>query len=148
MEWLLQWGYLGLFVGTFLAGTVIPLSSDVLMVGMLAAGADPVACLLIASVGNWLGALTSYVLGWYAKWEWLERWFGVKPETLQKQQQRIDRYGVWLAMIYWAPFIGLVSMIALGIYKIRPRTTALLALVGALLRFLFWILAHAVWQGV
>ena len=28
MDWLLNLGYLGLFLGTFLAGTVLPLSSD------------------------------------------------------------------------------------------------------------------------
>ena len=63
MEWLLNLGYPGLFIGTFLSGTVLPMSSDVLLVGMLAAGADPVACLLLATVGNWLGAMTSYWLG-------------------------------------------------------------------------------------
>ena len=42
MEWLLDLGYLGLFLGTFLAGTVLPLSSDVLLIGML-------ACLLYTS---------------------------------------------------------------------------------------------------
>jgi len=41
MDWLLNLGYLGLFLGTFLAGTVLPLSSDILLVGMLAAKADP-----------------------------------------------------------------------------------------------------------
>lgn len=146
MDWLIDLGYMGLFLGTFLAGTVIPMSSDVLMVGMLAVGADPIVCLLVASIGNWLGAMTSYVLGWYAKWSWLEKWFGIRPETLSKQQKRIDRYGVWLAAVYWAPFIGMIGMIALGLYKVRPRTTALLALAGAFARFLFWILLHAAWQ--
>ena len=60
MEWLLDLGYLGLFLGTFLAGTVLPLSSDVLLIGMLAAKADPAVCLVVAAVGNWLGAMTSY----------------------------------------------------------------------------------------
>ena len=44
MDWLLNLGYLGLFLGTFLAGTVLPLSSDILLVGMLAAKADPLIC--------------------------------------------------------------------------------------------------------
>ena len=90
MDWLIDLGYLGLFLGTFVAGTVIPMSSDVPMVGMLAVGANPIACLFVASIGNWLGAMTSYVLGWYAKWAWLEKWFGIRPETLRKQQQRIS----------------------------------------------------------
>ena len=55
MDWLLNLGYLGLFLGTFLAGTVLPLSSDILLVGMLAAKAAPLICLPVAAVGNWLG---------------------------------------------------------------------------------------------
>ena len=50
MDWLLNLGYLGLFLGTFLAGTVLPLSSDILLVGMLAAKADPLICLLARMV--------------------------------------------------------------------------------------------------
>ena len=146
MDWLLNLGYLGLFLGTFLAGTVLPLSSDILLVGMLAAKADPLICLPVAADGNWLGAMTSYWLGWYAKWEWLENWFRIKPDTLRRQQERVDKYGVWLAMVFWAPFIGMVCMIALGVYKVRPRTTALLALAGSFLRFSFWILLQPVWQ--
>ncbi|MBQ5678928.1 MAG: DedA family protein [Rikenellaceae bacterium] len=146
MDWLIDLGYIGLFIGTFVAGTVLPLSSDVLLVGLLAAGGSPIACLIVATLGNWLGAMTSYVLGWYAKWEWLDKYFKIKPETIERQRQRIDRYGIWLAAVYWAPIVGIVIMVALGLYKTRPRATALIALVGAFLRFLFWILLNAVWQ--
>ena len=146
MDWLIDLGYVGLFIGTFVAGTVLPLSSDVLLVGLLAAGGKPIACLIVATLGNWLGAMTSYVLGWYAKWEWLEKYFKIRPETIERQRQRIDRYGIWLAAVYWAPIVGIVIMVALGLYKVRPRATAIIALVGAFLRFLFWILLNAVWQ--
>lgn len=144
MDWLLNLGYFGLFLGTFLAGTVIPLSSDLLMVGMLAVGANPWICLIVATVGNAAGAMTSYVLGWFAKWEWLEKWFKVKEETLEKQKVRIDKYGVWLAFFSWTPVVGLISMVALGFYKVRPKLTALLTLAGCFVRFLFWVLLHGV----
>ena len=148
MDWLIDLGYVGLFIGTFVAGTVLPLSSDVLLVGMLAAGGKPWICLIVATIGNWSGAMTSYALGWYAKWEWLERFFKIRPESIDHQRHRIDRYGIWLAAVYWAPIVGMVIMVTLGLYKIRPRTTALIALIGAFLRFLFWILMNVVWQQV
>lgn len=146
MDWLIDLGYVGLFIGTFVAGTVLPLSSDVLLIGLLAAGGNPTACLVVATLGNWLGAMTSYALGWYAKWEWLDKYFKIKPKTIERPRKMIDRYGIWLAAVYWAPIVGIVIMVALGLYKVRPRTTALVALVGAFLRFLFWILLNAVWQ--
>ena len=52
MESLLEYGYLGLFLGSFLAATVFPFSSDVLLVGMLVAGGEPVATVAIATLGN------------------------------------------------------------------------------------------------
>ena len=59
MEALLEYGYIGLFLGSFLAATVVPFSSDVLLVGMLLAGGDPVITVAVATLGNWLGGLTS-----------------------------------------------------------------------------------------
>ena len=53
MEALLDWGYIGLFVGSFVAATVVPFSSDVLLVGMLAAGGNVWLSVLVATVGNW-----------------------------------------------------------------------------------------------
>ena len=78
MESLLEYGYIGLFIGAFLAATVFPFSSDVLLVGMLAAGGEPITTVTVATIGNWLGGLTSYWVGWLGKLEWLERWFRVK----------------------------------------------------------------------
>lgn len=81
MESLIDLGYWGLFIGSFLASTVIPMSADVLLIGILALGGNIWWCLGIATVGNWLGGLTSYWIGWLGKWEWLERWFKVKKKT-------------------------------------------------------------------
>ena len=63
MEALLDYGLIGLFLGSFLAATVVPFSSDVLVIGMLALGFDPVVTVAVATLGNWLGGLTSYWVG-------------------------------------------------------------------------------------
>ena len=142
MEFLQDWGLIGLFIGTFLAATVIPFSSDFLIVGILLAGANPIASFIVATIGNWSGGLTSYWIGRSGKWEWIEKWFKVKPETLQKQKERIDKYGAWLALTAWIPFIGDIIAIALGFYKTRPGWTMVLLLVGKLARFLVWNLIY------
>ena len=105
MEWLLDFGYLGLFVGSFLAATVVPFSADVLLVGLLIAGGSPTLTILVATLGNWLGGLTSYAIGRIGKWEWIER-LHVSRESLEKQKSRIDRYGAVVALLTWVPFIG------------------------------------------
>ena len=86
MEWLQSLGLLGLFIGTFLAATVLPFSSDALYLGILAVTGDVWGCLAVGTLGNWLGSVVTYWMGWAGKWEWIEKWFKVKPETLEKQK--------------------------------------------------------------
>lgn len=138
IELLQQWGVLGLFLGSFLAATVVPFSSDVLLVGALAAGCDPVSCIVSATVGNWLGGMSSYLLGWLGRWEWLERWLHVKPETLERQRERVSRWGVWLALLTWVPVVGDIFAIALGFYRVAPLRCALFILIGKAVRYIAW----------
>ncbi len=137
-----EYGLVGLFVGSFLAATVVPFSSDALYLTVLALTKDPVGCLMVGTLGNWLGSVSTYWIGWTGKWEWLEKWFKVKPETLQKQKARIDRYGVWMALLAWVPVIGDVIAIALGFYRTRPGWTMILLLIGKFGRFLAWNLIY------
>lgn len=140
LDFLQAYGLWGLLFGSFLAATVVPFSSDALYAGVLLAGCPPVACLLIGTLGNWLGGLTSFGVGWLGRWEWIEKWFHVKRETLKKQRSRIDKFGPWLALLTWLPFVGDVFAIALGFYRIAPVKSVLLMLVGKFLRFLGWTL--------
>lgn len=131
-------GLLGLFIGTFLAATILPFSSDALYIAILAITKDPAGCLIVGTLGNWLGSVLTYWIGWIGRWEWLEKWFKVKPETLEKQKRYVDKYGVWLALLAWVPIIGDVLAIALGFYKTRPVWTMILLLVGKAARFYLW----------
>ena len=133
-------GLLGLFIGTFLAATVLPFSSDALYIAALAAGTPPAATLVVGTLGNWLGGVTTYYVGRLGRWEWIEKWFKVKPETLEKQKRYIDKYGVWMALISWVPIIGDVVAIALGFYKSPAVWTIFLLLVGKFARFAVWTL--------
>ncbi len=133
-------GLWGLFLGTFLSATIFPFSSDALFIGALAAIGDPVSCILVGSAGNWLGGIVTYYMGRLGRWEWIEKYFKVKPETLERQKAKVDKYGVWLALLSWVPFIGDVLALALGFYKARPLWTIVLLLVGKAGRFICWAL--------
>ena len=135
-------GLLGLFIGTFLAATVLPFSSDALYIAVLAATKNPVGCLAVGTLGNWLGSVLTYWIGWIGRWGWIEKWFKVKRGTLEKQKAKIDKYGVWLALLAWVPIVGDVIAIALGFYKTRPWATMFLLLVGKFARFLLWNLIY------
>ena len=135
MELLGAWGYFGIFIGAFLAATVIPFSSDILVVASLGLGGSIPLTLFFATTGNWLGGMVSYGMGYLGKWEWIEKWFKVSPEKLAKQQAKVQKYGSWLALVTWVPVIGDVFAIALGFYRVNVYSTALFMLVGKALRF-------------
>ena len=63
-------------------------------------------------------------------------------EKLIQQKKYVDRYGVWLALFTWLPFVGDLFAIALGFYKIKPFTSALCMLIGRFVRFLTWTLLY------
>ena len=82
MEWLESLGLLGLFIGSLLAASLVPFSSDVLYVAVLAATGQAAGCFISATLGSWAGSILTYYIGWLGKWEWIEKWFKVTPEKL------------------------------------------------------------------
>ena len=61
---LTELGYLGLFIASFLAATVVPFSSEVVFSAMIyLQHLDPWTCVFVATLGNWLGGMTSYYVG-------------------------------------------------------------------------------------
>ena len=140
LDFLAEYGLLGLFVGSFLAATVVPFSADVLLVGMLVADVNSaVALLVVATLGNWIGGITSYGIGRAGKWEWIER-LHVSRESLEKQKTRIERFGAPIALLTWVPFIGDVFAVALGFYRVKFLPAIFWMLVGKGARFVCWYL--------
>ena len=139
MEYFLTWGYLGLFLGSFLAATILPFSSEILVTGMLIAGGSPVNILIVASTGNWLGSLSTYGIGWLGKWGWIEKWFKISREKIERQQAKIAKYGSLLAFFVWIPVVGDVFALGLGFYKINFTKCCIFMLIGKLLRFFVYI---------
>lgn len=142
MELLLDLGYVGLFIGAFVAATVVPFSSDVMLVGLLAAGGDPYIAIASATLGNWLGGLTSYWIGYLGKWEWIEKYLGVSREKLEKQSSNIRKYGSFLALMTWLPIVGDVMAVALGFYRVDFKSSAFFMLIGKCARFIIWALLY------
>lgn len=138
METLQDLGLIGLFIGALLSATIIPFSSDVLLVGILATGVNIPTAVAVATLGNWLGGMISYYMGYIGKWEWIEKYLKVKHETLLKQKAKVDKYGPSLALLSWLPLVGDVFAIALGFYRLNPKLCALYMFIGKGVRFIIW----------
>lgn len=140
LELVQNYGLIGLFAASFLASTVVPLSSEFALTGVLLAGINPLYAFFAATLGNWLGGITSYYIGHLGRWDLIEKWFGVKEESLFKQKEKIQKYGSLIAFFTWLPVIGDLFAIGLGFYRIDFIKTAIFMLIGRSMRFAAWIL--------
>jgi membrane protein YqaA with SNARE-associated domain len=133
-----EYGYWGLFIGSFLAATIFPFSSEIILSFMLYKNYDLATCLIVATAGNWLGGLTGYGLGYLAKLKWLEKYFRVKHADLLKFQAKVERHGSKIAFFSWIPFIGDPLGIALGFFKVHFYKVAVWMLIGKAFRYVLW----------
>lgn len=131
----MMYPYFLLFGTSFAASSVLPLASDGFLVGMVLKNFNPWVCLLVATAGNWLGGMTSYGMGWLGRWQWLEKYLGVSQQKIEKVRHYFDRYGAWLALACWLPFVGDVLVVALGFWRVRPVAVALLMLFARFARY-------------
>jgi len=131
-------GYIALFFAAFLAATVVPFSSEVILTGMLVAGYNPVTSIVVATIGNWLGSLTSYWIGRLGKWEWIEKYLKIPASKIERVSNKIKGKEGWIAFFSWMPIIGDPIVVALGFLKTHFFTTAIWILIGKTVRFIVW----------
>ncbi|MCC7549756.1 MAG: DedA family protein [Burkholderiales bacterium] len=123
----------GLFVSAFLAATVLPGGSEVVLYALLAH--DPAAlwpALAVATLGNTLGALTSYLLG---------RLLPASRRASPRALDWIRRGGAAVLLLSWVPVIGDALCVAAGWLRIPPGRSALFIVVGKFARY--WVVAQA-----
>lgn len=133
-----EMGYPLLFLASFLAATVVPFSSELVLSGMLVAGFDPYVSLIVATLGNWMGGLTSYWLGWLGKWQWIEKYLRISKAKLVRVQTKIKGREGWIAFFCWLPIVGDVLAVALGLIKSDFFRSALWMLIGKGVRYAVW----------
>lgn len=112
-------GYLGLFLISFLAATLLPAYSEVVFAGMLSAGYAPLALWGWATAGNTLGAVVNYLMGRFLLHFQDRRWFPFRPGTLERSQRWFQRYGVWSLLMAWAPVGGDALTFVAGVMRVR-----------------------------
>lgn len=141
---LAAWGLPGLFVVAMLAGSIVPMPSEALLVALISGGVSPVAVVTVATVGNVLGALSLYLLGrWVARGgggrlgRWLERRSAREGPRLERARQRLRAWGPPLLVLSWLPLVGDAFVLAAGLVGVRAAPFLVFTTVGKGLRYLF-----------
>lgn len=140
-EWM-KWGHAGLFLASFLAATILPFSSEAVLLAMAAAGGELLPLFVVATAGNTLGGLVNYGIGRWLPTDRVVRWLRIEPDKAQRWRSLAERRGAWAALLCWLPVIGDPIAIALGMFSARFVPTAVLMCLGKAARYavLLWLM--------
>ncbi len=141
IQLLTEWGYAGMFLSAFLAGTILPFSSEAVLLACIGLGLDPVASTLATTAGNALGGLTCYWIGHLGKMEWIEKYFKVDQKQMDKAKRFIHGRGSWIALFSFLPVIGDAILIVLGLMRANIWIVAVSMSIGKLLRYALLVAA-------
>ena len=140
-----DWGYVGLFLSAFVAGSILPFSSEVVLVILVRMGLDPLLCLFAAASGNTLGGMTCYWIGHLGKRDWITRYLRVEPAKIDRVSRFLEGKGALFAFFTFLPYVGEAVAIVLGLMRSNVWITAVAMFVGKLLRYVAIVAAL---QGV
>ena len=130
--------YFFLFFITFLAATIFPFSSELTLVGLLKANTySPFLLVSTASLGNILGSIFNWLLGFYLLKCINKKWFPFKQNQIDEASKRFSKYGVWSLLFAWIPVIGDPLTLIAGVLRVNFLLFLILVSVGKISRYLF-----------
>ena len=119
----------GLFFSAFLSATILPGSSEVVMIGLIAAGYGVIGLIAVATVGNVAGAVVNWYVGRGIEHYRDRRWFPVSEDKLNRAKAWYHRWGRWSLLLSWVPLAGDALTVAAGVMREPlPSFIALVAL--------------------
>lgn len=129
--------YLGLFGTAFIAATLLPAQSELLLAGMLASDRYSMPLLIAAaSAGNVLGAVVNWLLGRGIERFRDRRWFPVSRSGLERSMRWYARYGRWSLLLSWLPIVGDALTVVAGTLREPLWSFLLLVAIGKVGRYL------------
>ena len=132
---LVSHGYLALFSLSLLASTLVPVGSEWLLAALLLKGSDPILAVATATLGNTLGACTTYGIGLWGAPLVIGRVLRISPAEQARAERLYARYGVWSLLFSWLPVVGDPLCLAGGILRVRFGQFLLLVATGKLARY-------------
>jgi len=136
--------YLSLFIISFLAATILPFSSELSLVGLMATSSyDNLLLLIVASLGNILGSVVNWILGFYSRNLSKKKWFPFKDEQIEKSSKWFNKFGRWSLLFAWVPIIGDPLTLVAGLLRVKFVEFLILVTIGKVSRYLiiFYLLS-------
>jgi len=132
--------YFQLFIISFLAATILPLSSELVLSTMLLTDSfDKYLLLVVASFGNILGSSVNWYLGKKILIFKDKKWFPANERQIAKGEIYFKKYGIWSLLLAWVPIIGDPLTVVAGILRVKFFTFLLLISISKISRYIFLI---------
>ncbi len=111
--------YGGLLLVALLAATILPAQSEGVLVGLILSKQYLVWLLwLVATIGNTVGSVINWWLGYALERFQHKRWFPLNPKQLARAQHHFQRYGLWSLLFSWLPIIGDPLTVIAGLLRV------------------------------
>ena len=136
--------YLSLFLISFLAATILPFSSELTLAGLVStSNYDNLLLLAVASLGNVLGSVVNWILGFYSRNLSTKRWFPFKDKQIKKSSKWFNKFGRWSLLFAWVPIIGDPLTLVAGLLRVKFIEFLILVTIGKVSRYLaiFYLLS-------
>ena len=135
---LIFFSYFQLLLFSFLAATILPFSSEILLSTMYMTGSfQTLNLLVIASLGNISGSIVNWYLGKKINFYQKKKWFPVSSDRLKKSEYYFQKYGLWSLLLSWVPIIGDPITLFAGILNVRFQIFVILVSISKISRYVF-----------
>lgn len=131
-----MYSYILLFFSSFLAATILPFYSEVILFTLLHQGESAFCLIATASLGNTLGAVVNWYLGRFLLHYQDRRWFYFKQHQVASMQHWFQRYGKWSLLFAWLPLGGDALTFIAGVMKVKFWDFFILVGIGKTLRYI------------
>ncbi|MCI6235000.1 MAG: DedA family protein [Prevotella sp.] len=136
---LIGYGYWGMLMSAFLAGSFFPFSSEVVMVALSAAGLNSWKLIVFGTIGNVLGGAFNYVIGRMGKMVWIEKYLHVSQKNLDKAEKFMGGHGALMGFFAFLPILGSAITIVLGLTRANIPLSLISVTLGKFLRYVILI---------
>lgn len=140
--------YSALFVAAFVAATIVPAQSELLLATLLAAGRfETTALLAAATAGNVLGSLVNWLIGRKLAHHADARWFPASERAMRRAEAWFTRFGPAALLLSWLPVVGDPLTLIAGVLRMRLIPFLVIVTIAKVGRYILLAAVVTGWSG-
>lgn len=139
VQFLTEYGYTGMLIAAFLAGSFVPFSSEAVMLVLYATGLHPLTLIISGTIGNVAGSMFNYSIARFGNIDWISKHLHVKQEKMDRAKQIMAGRGAWMGFFAFLPIVGRPITIVLGLMHSNIIISITSISIGKILRYIILI---------